>query len=69
MPDGLATGLLAGVNPLAGLYGYLFGMVGAATTTGTPLMVVAATGAMSLIITDADLETAPTRIGHCSPSR
>jgi sulfate permease, SulP family len=28
VPDGLATGLLAGVNPMAGLYGY---MVGTAT--------------------------------------
>ena len=25
VPDGLATGLLAGVNPLAGLYGYMIG--------------------------------------------
>ena len=25
VPDGLATGLLAGVNPLAGLYAYLVG--------------------------------------------
>lgn len=59
VPDGLATGLLAGANPLAGLYAYLFGMVGAATSTGTPLMVVAATGAMSLIIADADLGHTP----------
>ena len=29
VPDGLANGLLAGVNPLAGLYGYLYGMAGA----------------------------------------
>ena len=29
VPDGLAGGLLAGVNPVYGLYGYLFGMLGA----------------------------------------
>ena len=27
VPDGLTTGLLAGVNPLAGLYGYMVGTV------------------------------------------
>ena len=26
VPDGLASGLLAGVNPVAGLYAYLFGV-------------------------------------------
>ena len=30
VPDGLAFGFLAGVNPLAGLYGYLYGTVGGA---------------------------------------
>ena len=30
VPDGLATGLLAGVNPLAGLYGYMVGTVAGA---------------------------------------
>ena len=30
VPDGLATGLLAGVNPLAGVYGYMFGTVAGA---------------------------------------
>ena len=30
VPDGLATGLLAGVNPLAGLYGYMVGTLGGA---------------------------------------
>ena len=28
VPDGLASGLLAGVNPVAGLYAYLFGVFG-----------------------------------------
>ena len=30
VPDGLATGLLAGVNPLAGLYAYLVGTIAGA---------------------------------------
>jgi sulfate permease, SulP family len=55
VPDGLAAGLLAGVNPLAGLYAYLYGMVGAACFTGTTLMAVQATGAMSLVVADVDL--------------
>lgn len=57
VPDGLASGLLAGVNPLAGLYGYLFGMVGAAFFTSIAFMAVQATGAMSLVVADAGLET------------
>ena len=55
VPDGLASGLLAGVNPLAGLYGYLYGMVGAAFFTGTTFMAVQATGAMALVVADVDL--------------
>lgn len=59
VPDGLAQGLLAGVNPLAGLYGHLFGMVGAALFTSSALMTVQVTGAMALIVADADLQTRP----------
>jgi len=55
VPDGLAAGLLAGVNPLAGLYAYLFGMVGAAFFTSSSFMAVQATGAMALVVSDADL--------------
>lgn len=55
VPDGLASGLLAGVNPIAGLYGYLFGMVGGALFTSTAFMAVQATGAMSIIVADVDL--------------
>jgi len=54
IPDGLASGLLAGVNPVAGVYAYLFGMVGAAALTSTPFMAVQATGAMSLLVADVD---------------
>jgi sulfate permease, SulP family len=55
VPDGLASGLLAGVNPVAGLYGYLFGMVGGALFTSTAFMTVQATGAMSIIVGDVGL--------------
>ncbi len=55
VPDGLAGGLLAGVNPLYGLYGYLFGMAGAALVTSSHFMVVQATGAMAVVV--ADVET------------
>jgi SulP family sulfate permease len=55
VPDGLASGVLAGVNPVAGLYGYLFGMVGGALFTSTAFMAVQATGAMAIIIADVDL--------------
>ena len=59
VPDGLAAGLLAGVNPLAGLYGYLFGMVGAAALTSSAFMAVQATSAMALVVSDAELDTLP----------
>ncbi|GAA1780146.1 SulP family inorganic anion transporter [Agromyces lapidis] len=52
IPDGLASGLLAGVNPVYGLYGYLFGTLGGALATGSVFMSVQATGAMSVMISD-----------------
>ncbi|RXZ45865.1 SulP family inorganic anion transporter [Agromyces binzhouensis] len=55
VPDGLASGVLAGVNPLAGLYAYLFGMAGAAFFTSSSFMAVQATGAMALVVADTDL--------------
>lgn len=59
VPDGLAAGLLAGVNPLAGLYAYLFGMVGAALATSSAFMAVQATSAMALVVSDAELDRFP----------
>jgi SulP family sulfate permease len=59
VPDGLAAGLLAGVNPLAGLYAYLFGLVGAACFTSSAFMAVQATGAMALVVSDAGLDSRP----------
>jgi SulP family sulfate permease len=58
VPDGLAAGLLASVNPVAGLYAYLFGMAGAALITSSSFMAVQATGAMALIVADTDLASA-----------
>ena len=55
VPDGLASGLLAGVNPIAGLYAYLFGLAGGALFTSTAFMAVQGTGAMAIIVADVDL--------------
>jgi len=52
VPSGLATGLLAGVNPLYGLYAYTFGMVGGILTSSSIYMVVQATSAMAVVIAD-----------------
>jgi SulP family sulfate permease len=57
VPDGLAAGLLAGLNPLAGLYAYMFGMVGATFFASSTFMAVQATGAMALIVSDSDLQS------------
>lgn len=54
VPDGLASGLLAGLNPVAGLYAYLYGMLGAAFFTSTAFMAVQGTGAMAIIVADVD---------------
>jgi SulP family sulfate permease len=55
VPDGLAQGLVAGVNPVFGLYAYLYGMVGAAFATSSVYMTVQATGAMSLVVSDVSI--------------
>jgi SulP family sulfate permease len=55
VPDGLARGMLAGVNPLYGLYGYLFGTLFGALTTSSAFMTIQATGAMSVVISDVTL--------------
>ncbi len=57
VPDGLAGGLLAGVNPIYGLYGYLFGMVGGAVATSSVFMTVQATGAMAIVVADVGLSS------------
>jgi SulP family sulfate permease len=52
VPDGLATGLLAGLNPLAGLYGYMVGTATGALVTSSTFMAVQGTGAMAMVIAD-----------------
>ena len=52
VPDGLAAGLLAGVNPVAGLYAYLFGTIGGSFFTSSAFMAVQATRAMAIVIAD-----------------
>jgi sulfate permease, SulP family len=52
VPDGLAAGLRAGVNPLSGLYAYLFGTIGGSFFTSSAFMAVQATGAMAIIVAD-----------------
>lgn len=52
VPDGLASGLLAGVSPVSGLYGYLVGTAVGAVATSSVLMSVQGTGAMAVIIAD-----------------
>ncbi|UBH05359.1 hypothetical protein K8P10_000870 [Leucobacter sp. Psy1] len=53
VPDGLAAGVLAGVNPLIGLNAYIVGTFVGALTTGSVFMTVQATGAMSVIVAEA----------------
>ena len=54
VPDGLALGLMAGVNPVYGLYAYLVGTFTGALATSSSFMAVQATGAMAIIIADVD---------------
>jgi sulfate permease, SulP family len=59
VPDGLAIGLLAGVNPVAGMYAFLFGLAGAALFTSSTFMAVQATSAMALIVADSEVAASP----------
>ena len=52
VPDGLATGLLAGVNPLSGLYAYMVGTITGAVVTSSAFMAIQGTGAMAMIVVD-----------------
>ena len=52
VPDGLATGLLTGVSPLAGLNGYMLGLLAGTVATGSTFMAIQGTGAMAMIIAD-----------------
>ncbi len=54
VPDSLASGLLAGVNPIFGLYGAMWGTFTGALFTSSTFMAVQTTGAMSIIVADVD---------------
>ena len=53
IPDCMANAVLAGVNPIQGLYAIMIGTPVGSLTTGSQLMTVAVTGAMSLIVGDS----------------
>ena len=50
VPDGMASGLLAAVNPIHGVYGYMMGTLTGALTTSSVFMIVQAPSAMALIV-------------------
>ncbi len=50
IPDALATGLLAVVNPIYSLYAYMVGKFTGALFTGSVYMSIQATGAMALVV-------------------
>lgn len=53
IPDALASGLLAGVNPFNGLYGLMIGMPIAAVSIGSEFMSVTLTSAMAIAVRSA----------------
>jgi SulP family sulfate permease len=50
IPDGLANGLLALINPIHGLYGYMIGTFTGAFFTSSAFMSIQATSAMALVV-------------------
>ncbi len=63
LPDGLATGALAGINPVAGLYASIFGLLGGALVARSSLMIVQSTGAMAIIVADSGVGDADNPTG------
>jgi hypothetical protein len=58
IPDGLANGLLALINPIYGLYGYMMGTFTGAFFTSSAFMTVQATSAMALVVASVPQITA-----------
>ena len=50
VPDAMASGVLAGVSPIYGLYGLMIGTPVAALFTGSAFMSVVTTSAMAITI-------------------
>ncbi|MBO9700926.1 MAG: SulP family inorganic anion transporter [Sporocytophaga sp.] len=50
LPDGMATGAMAGVNPVHGLYAAIIGPFVGAWTTGSVYMAISTTGALALAV-------------------
>ncbi len=48
VPDGMAAGVLAGVNPVYGIYASIFGPIGGGLTSSSKLMVITTTSAAAL---------------------
>jgi SulP family sulfate permease len=48
VPDGMAASVLAGVNPVYGLYASIFGPIGGGLTASTRLMVITTTSAAAV---------------------
>ncbi len=53
VPDAMANAVLAGLNPVSGLYALLTGTPSAALTTSSQFLTVAVTAAMALAVGDA----------------
>lgn len=58
IPDGLANGLLALINPIYGLYGYMMGTFSGAFFTSSTFMSIQATSAMALVVASVPQVTA-----------
>lgn len=52
IPDGLAAAAMAGVNPMHGIYASIVGRITGGLTTGSALMCVTTTSAISITLTD-----------------
>jgi SulP family sulfate permease len=64
IPDGLASAILAGVNPVHGLYGLMVGTPIAALTLSSQFMFVANTGAIAVAVGEVlvDFQSGPDQI-------